>query len=115
MHSHLFGEIMDHGIDLLAGRRTTAGSFGVVPAKCLLAGLLVVESCVVWRFANDPWIAASLLVGSLFFVSDATLLWRSKPYSAWQMRFFFLGWNGAALFSIPWVWWTARFAAPLVE
>ena len=113
MHSHLFGEVMDHGVDLIAGRRTTAGAFGVIPAKWLLAALLVVESGIVWWFAGDPWIAAALLAGSLFFICDATLIWRNRPYAGWQMRFFFLGWNAAALFSIPWVWWTARLASPL--
>ena len=113
MHSHLFGEIMDHGFDLAAGRRTTAGAFGVIPAKSLLATLLVTESLIVWRFAHDPWIAIALAAGALFFVCDAALLWRDRPYAGCQMRLFFLGWNAAAFFSIPWVWWTATLAPPL--
>lgn len=115
MHSHLFGEIMDYDFDLAAGRRTTAGAFGIVPAKWLLAALLVAESVIVWHFATDPWIAAALAAGAIFFMSDAAVLWRARPYAGWQMRLFFLGWNAAALISIPWVWWTATLAPPLAK
>lgn len=107
MHSHLFGEIMDHAPDLAAGRRTTAGVVGIVPAKWLLAILLAVESALAWQCAHDPWIASALAVGMLFFIGDATFFWRTRPYAGWQMRLFFLGWNATALLSIPWVWWTA--------
>ena len=113
MHSHLFGEIMDHGPDLAAGRRTTAGVLGIVPAKWLLASVLAGESSLAWRCAHDPWIASALACGSLFFIGDATLFWRARPYAAWQMRLFFLGWNAAALLSIPWVWRTATLAFPV--
>ena len=112
MHSHLFGEIMDHAPDLAAGRRTTAGVVGIVPAKWLLAILLAAESSLAWQCAHDPWIASALAGGALFFIGDATLLWRTRPYAGWQMRFFFLGWNATALLSIPWVWWTATLASP---
>ena len=115
MHSHLFGEIMDHGVDLAAGRRTTAGAFGIIPAKGILATLLTVESILVWPCARDPWIASALACGAIFFICDASLFWRARPYAAWQMRLFFLGWNAAALFSIPWVWRTATLATPLAK
>ena len=113
MHSHLFGEVMDHRFDLAAGRRTTAGAIGIVAAKSLLAGLLVIEAAIVWRFAHDPWIATALGGGALFFIGDAALFWRDRPYAPWQMRSFFLGWNAAALLSIPWVWCSATLAPPL--
>lgn len=110
MHSHLFGQIMDHAPDLAAGRRTTAGVLGVVPAKWLMIALLAGEAALVWHCARDLWITVALSAGALFFLFDAVLLWRSRPYAGWQMRFFFLGWNAAALLSIPWVWWTATLA-----
>ena len=111
MHSHLFGQIMDHAPDLSAGRRTTAGVLGVVAAKWLLAAILISETILVGCFARDLWIAAALAGGACFFVLDATVLWRAQPYAAWQMRFFFLGWNAVALVSIPWVWRTASLAS----
>lgn len=107
MHSHLFGQIMDYVPDLRAGRRTTAGTIGVRPAKALMAAFLAAESVLIWTCARDPWIAAALAAGALWFTLDATRLWRARPYSDAQMRFFLLAWNAVALLSIPWVWHTA--------
>jgi hypothetical protein len=72
--------------------------------------LLVAEALLVWQAARDALIGAILLGGALFFASDALLFWRERPYAGWQMRLFFLGWNAAALFSIPWMWRTATLA-----
>jgi len=112
MHSHLFGEIMDIGPDRAAGRRTTAVAIGIRPSKVLLIALLIIEAALVWQCARDPWIAASLMAGACFFMTDACLLWRTRPYAPWQMRLFFLGWNATAAISIPWVWKTATLAGP---
>ncbi|HZJ17967.1 MAG TPA: UbiA family prenyltransferase [Chthoniobacteraceae bacterium] len=114
IHSHLFGEIMDHEPDLAAGRRTTAGVLGMIPAKFLVASLLASEALLIWSCARDPWIAVALSLGAGFFVLDGAVLWRARPYTNRQMRFAFLGWNAVALMSIPWVWRTvtlARFAS----
>jgi 4-hydroxybenzoate polyprenyltransferase len=110
MHSHLFGQIMDREPDLAAGRRTTVGLIGRVPAKCLAAALLGCEAALVWRGANDPLLALALGLGAVFFLLDGLVLWRSAPYANWQMRAFFLAWNVAALVSIPWVWSRATLA-----
>ena len=110
MHSHLFGEIMDLEPDRAVGRRTTAVVIGIRPAKVLLVALLAAESVLVWQCARDPWIAAALAAGAGFFLADALLLWRARPYAPWQMRLFFLGWNAAAALSLPWVWKTATLA-----
>jgi 4-hydroxybenzoate polyprenyltransferase len=77
MHSHLFGQIMDHAPDLAAGRRTTAGVLGIRAAKWLMVALLGVEAWLMWQGARDFWIAAFLCGGALFFIADATVLWRS--------------------------------------
>ncbi|HEX8297164.1 MAG TPA: UbiA family prenyltransferase [Chthoniobacteraceae bacterium] len=111
MHSHLFGQIMDHAPDLAAGRRTTAGVLGIRRAKLLLIFLLLGESALVGWCATDLWTAAFLLAGAAFFVADAAFLWRNRPYEPWQMRLLFLGWNAAAIFSLPFVWQQASFAA----
>ena len=110
MHSHLFGEIMDLEPDRAVGRRTTAVAIGIRPSKALLVALLAAESALVWRCANDPWIATALAAGAGFFTADALLFWRARPYASWQMRAFFLGWNAAAALSLPWVWKTATLA-----
>jgi 4-hydroxybenzoate polyprenyltransferase len=110
IHSHLFGEIMDHQPDLAAGRRTTAAVLGMIPAKLLLASLLACEALLIWSCTRDPWISAALAVGAGFFVLDGAIFWRARPYTNRQMRFAFLGWNAVALTSIPWVWRTAALA-----
>lgn len=110
MHSHLFGEIMDLEPDKSVGRRTTAVVIGRRWAKGIMVILLCVEALLIWQNARDPWIAAFLAGGAAFFLADVLLLWRGRPYASWQMRLFFLGWNAAALFSIPWVWRTASLA-----
>jgi hypothetical protein len=72
--------------------------------------LLTAEAVLVWNAARDPWIAAALGGGALFFIADAAVLWRERPYAPWQMRLFFLGWNAVAVLSIPWMWKTATLA-----
>ena len=113
MHSHLFGEIMDLEPDRAVGRRTTAVAIGILPAKGLMVALLSVEALLMWRVAGDAWVGAVMVGGALLFIADALFVWRDRPYASWQMRLFFLGWNAAALASVPWVWRTASFVRRL--
>lgn len=110
MHSHVFGEIMDIEPDRASGRRTTGTVIGVIPSKVLICALLLLEAGMVWKFFGDFWISGALLLGVLWFLFDALVLWRDRPYSLIQMRVFMLGWNAIALASIPWVWRTATLA-----
>jgi 4-hydroxybenzoate polyprenyltransferase len=110
MHSHVFGEIMDIDPDRASGRRTTGTVIGVIPSKVLICALLLLEAGMVWKFFGDFWISGALLFGVLWFLFDALVLWRHRPYSLIQMRVFMLGWNAIALASIPWVWRTATLA-----
>jgi 4-hydroxybenzoate polyprenyltransferase len=110
MHSHVFGEIMDIEPDRVSGRRTTATVIGVVPSKFLISAMLVTEASLVWKCFGDFLISGALLFGALWFLADALVLWRSRPYSLAAMRVFMLGWNAIALASIPWVWRTATLA-----
>jgi len=87
-----------------AGRRTTATVIGRVPAKLLIVGLLVLEAGLMMRFFGAKGLAGFLLVSAAWFAVDATLIWRSRPYSNREMRFFMLGWNAIALISMPWMW-----------
>jgi 4-hydroxybenzoate polyprenyltransferase len=111
MHSHLFGEIMDYGPDLRVGRRTTAVALGVRNSKILMTALLACESALLFVSARDILLAAFLAGGAIWFSLDGAFLWRDRPYSPRQMRFFLLGWNAAALLSLPWVWRTATLAS----
>jgi 4-hydroxybenzoate polyprenyltransferase len=111
MHSHVFGEIMDLEPDRSSGKRTTAVVIGRVPAKLLIAMLLGVETALLYIFFRDPMLSGFLLASSLWFVLDAIVLWRNRPYTTAQMRFAMLAWNAVALTSMPWVWWKASLIA----
>jgi len=104
MHSHVFGEVMDLEPDRAAGRRTTATVIGRVPAKLLMAALMLVEAGLVVWFFGAKEVAGFLLLSAVWFAIDATVIWRSRPYSNREMRFFLLGWNAIALISMPWMW-----------
>jgi 4-hydroxybenzoate polyprenyltransferase len=110
MHSHVFGEVMDLAPDRLSGRRTTATVIGAVPAKLLICAMLGVEGFLVYKYFSDIWISGALVMGGLWFVLDALVLWRDRPYSLPQMRIFMFGWNAIAIASMGWVWSTATLA-----
>jgi 4-hydroxybenzoate polyprenyltransferase len=107
MHSHVFGEIMDLEPDRDCGRRTTAVVIGRAPAKLLIAAFLAVEGVLLFAFFRDPLLTTFLFASGVWFVLDATLFWRGRPYTPGQMRFALLAWNAIALVTMPWVWWKA--------
>jgi 4-hydroxybenzoate polyprenyltransferase len=104
MHSHIFGEVMDIEPDRLSGRRTTATAIGRVRAKFLIAAFLTLETVLVQAYFRDWVIASFLALGALWFLFDATLLWRNRAYTPKQMRLFLWGWNAAALLGMFWNW-----------
>jgi len=110
MHSHVFGEIMDIDPDRLSGRRTSATVIGMFPSKFLISSMLVLEALIVRHYFGDIWISGALVFGAVWFLLDALVVWRSRPYSLAQMRLFMLSWNAIALGSMGWVWSTASLA-----
>jgi 4-hydroxybenzoate polyprenyltransferase len=111
MHSHVFGEIMDLEPDRASGRRTTATVIGRVPAKLLIAALLVTECALVFACFHDRVLSGFLLASGIWFALDAAFVWRGRPYTPGQMKFAMVMWNLIALGSMPWVWWKASLAA----
>jgi 4-hydroxybenzoate polyprenyltransferase len=104
MHSHVFGEVMDIEPDRLSGRRTTATLIGRVPAKLFIAGLLTIETTLVYFYFRDRIIVGFLALGAAWFVLDAAALWKNRPYSPMEMRLFLWGWNIAAVLGMFWNW-----------
>src|SRR5467141_629544 len=104
MHSHIFGEVMDIEPDRLSGRRTTATVIGRVRAKFLIAVFLCVETVLVQFYFRDWIITSFLTIGAIWFLADATLLWKDRAYSPKQMRLFLWGWNAAAVLGMFWNW-----------
>jgi 4-hydroxybenzoate polyprenyltransferase len=104
MHSHIFGEVMDVEPDRLSGRRTTATVIGAATSKLLIAGILCVETVLVYVFFGDLVITGFLGFGAAWFVVDALVIWKNRTYSAMEMRLFMWGWNAAALLGMYWNW-----------
>jgi 4-hydroxybenzoate polyprenyltransferase len=102
MHSHLFGEVMDISPDRASGRVTTAVRIGAVPTKLVIAALLGVEAVLVATCFRDPVITGFLACGVLWFLVDASWIWRNRAYSPQLMKGFMLAWNAAALIGIVW-------------
>ena len=104
MHSHIFGEVMDIEPDRLSGRRTAATVIGRVRAKFLIAVFLLAETALVQFYFRDWIITGFLAIGALWFLIDATLLWKDGAYSPKEMRLFLWGWNAAAVLGMFWNW-----------
>ena len=104
MHSHIFGEVMDVEPDRLSGRRTTATVIGAATSKLLIAGILCVETVLVYVFFGDLVITGFLGFGAAWFVVDALVIWKNRTYSPMEMRLFMWGWNAAALLGMYWNW-----------
>jgi 4-hydroxybenzoate polyprenyltransferase len=104
MHSHIFGEVMDIDPDRLSGRRTTATLTGAVPSKFLIAGILCVETTLVYLFFGDLVIMGFLGAGAAWFLMDALFIWKRRPYRPAEMRIFMWGWNVAAIAGMFWNW-----------
>jgi 4-hydroxybenzoate polyprenyltransferase len=104
MHSHVFGEVMDIGPDRLTGRLTTATFIGSVPSKILIASLLCIESVLVFVFFQDVIVTGFLTLAAVWFLLDASVLWKNRPYSPAVMRLFMWAWNAVALLGMYWNW-----------
>lgn len=109
MHSHVFGEVMDIDPDRQSGRLTTATVIGAVPSKLLISGMLIIEALLIYRNYSNLWISGALAFGAMWFLLDALVIWRDRPYSLTTMRVFMLGWNTIAIASMPWVWSNGSF------
>ena len=72
--------------------------------------MLIAEASLVWKHFNAIWISGTVLFGALWFLADALVFWRNRPYNLAAMQVFMLGWNAIALASMPWVWRTASLA-----
>jgi 4-hydroxybenzoate polyprenyltransferase len=104
MHSHIFGEVMDIEPDRRSGRRTTATLLGAVPSKLLIAAILCVETMLVYVTFEDLMITGFQGFGAAWFLLDALVVWRNRPYTSTEMRLFMWGWNAAAFAGMFWNW-----------
>jgi len=64
----------------------------------------MIEAILIYRNYADVRISGAQTFGAAWFMIDALLLWRNRPYSLATMRVFMLGWNAIALGSMGWMW-----------
>ncbi len=102
MQSHLFGQLMDFDEDRAAGRRSTAITIGMIPAKRLLSLIMVVESILAIAFFRGWYVAIFMLIGSLFFFADSVR--GPRRYPTMFLKVFFVGWNLIVLGTMYFVW-----------
>src|SRR4029077_16865985 len=96
--------VMDIEPDRLSGRRTTATCIGRVRAKFLIAAFLTIETALMQIYFRDRVIMGFLALGAIWFLMDATLLWKNRAYTPNQMRLFLWGWNAASFLGMFWNW-----------
>lgn len=104
IHAHIFGEILDIDADRAAGRRTTATVLGAVPSKLLVAALLASEAVFCHLVFADLVFDVFLGCSSCWFVLDAALFWRNRPYTLLEMTVFMRLWNLVAAALLVYTW-----------
>jgi hypothetical protein len=75
-----------------------------VRAKFWIAAFLCIEASLIWTSFRDWIVTGFLAIGALWFLIDATLLWKNRAYRPREMRLFLWGWNAAALLGMFWNW-----------
>jgi hypothetical protein len=65
---------------------------------------LGIETAIVYTQFHDRTITGFLAAGAVWFVLDASVLWKERSYTAGQMRAFMWAWNGAAVLGMYWNW-----------
>lgn len=104
MQAHLFGQLMDIDEDVAAGRKTTASVLGVRGGKLLLVGLLLVEAAIARVWFAGFLVEVFMALGALFFLADALVGYRGRPYPALFSKGFFVGWNVVVVATMYLVW-----------
>jgi 4-hydroxybenzoate polyprenyltransferase len=102
MQSHLFGQLMDVDEDKIAGRRSTAISIGVVPAKRLLTVIMALESIISFAYFRGWYVALFMLAGGAFFFLDS--LRGPRRYPTLFLKVFFVAWNLVVVGTMYFVW-----------
>lgn len=104
MQSHLFGQLMDVDEDKAAGRKTTASLTGVRGGKLLLVAFMLAEAAIAYRYFQGHIVEGFLLCGALFFLADALVGFKGRPYPPFFSKAFFLGWNAVVIATMYFVW-----------
>lgn len=107
-HAHLAGEIMDIEPDLLSNKKTTATLIGRKNAKLLMLLLLSLEVLMLCFWFKDFVLSGLLLMFSCWLLIDIFIIFKEKPYTLVQMKWFGIAINAAALVSMIYVLYTGK-------
>ncbi len=110
--AHIAGEIMDIEPDLKAGKKTTATLIGRKNTKLVMLVLLVIETYILSFWFQDYVLAGFLGIFSLWLVLDVFIVFKEKPYSLTQMKFFGLAMNISAILSMIWILYSGKLLLP---
>lgn len=104
-HAHIMGEILDVEPDRKAGRQTTATWIGIIPAKWIVAGLVLLEAILITWIFRDWVLGGFLFFGTLILILDI-VVHGAKSYTHSQFVLLGAGLNLAGFGSMAWVWFT---------
>lgn len=77
-----------------------------------MLGLLLSEVYILYFWFNDHVLSAFLAVFSIWLVIDLLFLFRTKPYSVFQMKLFGIAMNVSAILSMLWILYSGNLLQP---
>ena len=111
--AHIAGEIMDIEPDRKANKKTTATVIGRKKTKLIMLLLLLAETYILWFWFKDGVLASFLGLFSCWLVLDIFVLFKDKPYTLGQMKFFGLAINISAILSMVWILYSGKLLSPI--
>ncbi len=106
MQSHLMGEVMDFIPDRAAGRETTTTKLGLRRSKLLIILIMVGEIIILFQTFKEYIFGGVLALGLLWLILDLFVIYRTRPYTVFQMKLFAFASNLIALVTIAYVWYS---------
>ena len=111
--AHIAGEIMDIEPDRKARKRTTATLIGRKNTKYVMLFLLLFETYILAFWFQDYVLAGFLALFSLWLLADVFIIFKEKPYTLNQMKFFGFAINFSALGSMIWILYSGKLLHPV--
>ncbi|OIQ30963.1 MAG: hypothetical protein BM564_01765 [Bacteroidetes bacterium MedPE-SWsnd-G2] len=111
--AHIAGEIMDIEPDMKANKRTTATLIGRKKTKLIMLSLLLLEVCLLLVWFEDYVLSGFLALFSIWLMLDLFIVFKDKPYTLKQMKFFGIAMNIAALGSMIWTLYSGCLLSPV--
>lgn len=112
--AHIAGEIMDIEPDLIANKKTTATLIGRKKTKLLMLLLLIIETLILSFWFQDYVLAGFLGVFSVWLTFDTFIIFKNKPYTLRQMKFFGIAMNASAILSMIWILYSGKLLQPIL-